>query len=266
MKKYITLFFILGAMAFVNTAYAQKEDFSNLPDEQLTKEQAEMRIKEFENKVNALNETLKGLDADIAKLKQDIEKAKQDKLACRQAILDMLGATEDDIKNFRQSLGVIINKIREMSGKSNEQLNAGKADIDQLEADLNKLKGIKIACMSEFYDKIVNAAGDIRELRRRAESAIVNKKYIVKTWAVYHDCLWNISKKPEIYGDPLLWPRIWQANTDIIRNPGLIHPGDELTIPVSGPKSDEELKAERKYWRNKNRMKKEAGSTEKGTN
>lgn len=264
MKKYIL--FLIVTVVLANIAYAQKEDWTKLPDEQLTEEQADIRIKEFESKVNALSETLKGLDAEIAKLKQDIEKAKQDKIACRQAILDMIGATEDDIKNFRQSMGVINGKIREMGSRSNEQLNAAMGEIDQLEKDLNQLRGIKISVMSEFYDKVIAYARDIRELRRRAESAITSKKYIVRTWAIHRDCLWNISKNPEIYGDPLLWPRIWQANTDIIRNPGLIHPGDELTIPLNGPKTDEELKAERKYWRKKSRMTKEAGSTEKGTN
>lgn len=264
MKKYIL--FLFATVVIANIAYAQKEDWTKLPDEQLTEEQADIRIKEFESKVNALAETLKGLDADIAKLKQDIEKAKEDKIACRKAILDMLGATEDDIKNYRQSLGLIKGRIRDMSSRSNEQLNAQMAEIDQLEKDLNQLRGIKISCMSEFYDQIISYARDIRELRRRAESAITSKKYIVRTWAIHRDCLWNISKNPEIYGDPLLWPRIWQANTDIIRNPDLIHPGDELTIPLNGPKTDEELKSERKYWRKKSKMTKEAGSTEKGTN
>jgi nucleoid-associated protein YgaU len=64
--------------------------------------------------------------------------------------------------------------------------------------------------------------------------------------------LWNISGKAEIYGDPFQWPKIWQANTDIIRNPDIIHPGQVLKIPPPGPKTDEETKAERRYWRDKN--------------
>ena len=55
----------------------------------------------------------------------------------------------------------------------------------------------------------------------------------------------------EIYGDPFQWPKIWQANTDQIRNPDIIHPGQVLKVPPAGPKTDDESKAERKYWRKK---------------
>ena len=43
----------------------------------------------------------------------------------------------------------------------------------------------------------------------------------------------------------------WQANTDQIRNPDIIHPGQVLKVPPAGPKTDDESKAERKYWRKK---------------
>ena len=48
-----------------------------------------------------------------------------------------------------------------------------------------------------------------------------------------------------------MWPKIWQANTDQIRNPDVIYPGQKLTIPPRGPKSDEEMRAERLYFRKK---------------
>lgn len=44
------------------------------------------------------------------------------------------------------------------------------------------------------------------------------------------DCLWNISK--QFYGDGTKYQKIAGANTDIIKRPNLIHPGDILTIPT----------------------------------
>jgi nucleoid-associated protein YgaU len=35
----------------------------------------------------------------------------------------------------------------------------------------------------------------------------------------------------QIYGDANKWRTIYQANTDKIKNPDLIHPGQVLTIP-----------------------------------
>src|SRR6476619_335318 len=43
------------------------------------------------------------------------------------------------------------------------------------------------------------------------------------------DSLSKIAK--HIYGDGNKWQRIYEANRDKIKNPDLIHPGQELTIP-----------------------------------
>ncbi len=55
--------------------------------------------------------------------------------------------------------------------------------------------------------------------------------YVVGTWERDRDCLWNIAKKPRFYGDPWKWKRIYRANTDKIKDPDLIYPGQRLTIP-----------------------------------
>ncbi|MDA8592280.1 LysM peptidoglycan-binding domain-containing protein, partial [Flavobacteriaceae bacterium] len=33
------------------------------------------------------------------------------------------------------------------------------------------------------------------------------------------------------YGDPMKYKQIFQANTNILKNPDLIHPNQELVIP-----------------------------------
>jgi len=55
--------------------------------------------------------------------------------------------------------------------------------------------------------------------------------------------LWTIAAQQEIYGDPLLWPLIYQANRDQICDPRQVYQGQTLSIPrkVSG----EEKKAAR---------------------
>jgi len=44
------------------------------------------------------------------------------------------------------------------------------------------------------------------------------------------DCLWNLAG--QFYGDPLLWPQIWDANQYIL-DAHWIYPGDPLVIPES---------------------------------
>lgn len=45
------------------------------------------------------------------------------------------------------------------------------------------------------------------------------------------ELLWSIAKRPEIYADPLLWPLIYQANRDQIKDPRHIYAGQILSLP-----------------------------------
>ncbi|UCB48128.1 MAG: LysM peptidoglycan-binding domain-containing protein [Deltaproteobacteria bacterium] len=57
------------------------------------------------------------------------------------------------------------------------------------------------------------------------------------------DTLWDICEK--YYGDPNLWPKLWQMNP-FITNPHLLRPGDEVTllegVPVKRAEAEEEEK------------------------
>ncbi len=44
------------------------------------------------------------------------------------------------------------------------------------------------------------------------------------------DSLSKIAKA--YYGDAGMWPRIYEANRDLIKDPDLIYPGQTLTIPT----------------------------------
>ena len=45
------------------------------------------------------------------------------------------------------------------------------------------------------------------------------------------DFLYKISEMEAIYADPLKWKRIYRANRELIDDPNLIYPDQELTIP-----------------------------------
>lgn len=58
------------------------------------------------------------------------------------------------------------------------------------------------------------------------------------------ECLWWIAEYKDIYNDPFMWPLIYKANRDQIKNPDLIYPNQVFTIPRDF--SLEELKESRK--------------------
>ena len=58
--------------------------------------------------------------------------------------------------------------------------------------------------------------------------------YIVRPWAETKDCYWNISGRPYIYNNPLLWENLYQANKSAMpkpENPNLILPGMKMSVP-----------------------------------
>jgi hypothetical protein len=55
---------------------------------------------------------------------------------------------------------------------------------------------------------------------------VANDMYTV----VSGDCLWCISAKSQIYGDPYKWPLIYRTNVAQIGDADLIYPGQEFEI------------------------------------
>lgn len=246
MKKIILLIILLS---FAGAAFAQRAPETK-PDKDLTCEEAAIRIQDWEAKVNDLKNQLNNLSSEVQKASANLEAAKKAYKDCKDEIYRLIGATELDVEQFRQKLGVLEGKVRAMKNLSNDELAERRKEVEALENELNELRRNKISLIPEFFNRIIQLAKDIRDLYR--EPSV--RKYTVGTWAKDRDCLWNIAGKIEIYGDPFLWPKIWQTNKSIIRNPDIIFPGQVLILPPKGPKTDEELKAERRYWR----MKREA--------
>lgn len=242
-------FISISLLSLSFSSYAQK------PDEELTKEEALQMIQEYQSIVNNLQNTLSNLDSEIEKLKRELDQTNKNLRNCLDGYLGLLGInpetnapyTNADIDKFRQKIGTIEGKIREMQRFSDDELADRRDQVSALEHSLNELRINKLSILPDFYDKIIKLASEIRSLYRERKV----RTYVVGTWSENRDCLWNIAAKTEIYADPFLWSKIWQANTNIIKNPDIIFPGQQLLIPPPGPKTPDEIKAERRYWRQK---------------
>ncbi|GAB6089072.1 LysM peptidoglycan-binding domain-containing protein [Spirochaeta dissipatitropha] len=58
--------------------------------------------------------------------------------------------------------------------------------------------------------------------------------YIVRRIPERRDSFWRIAEYDFVYGDPWLWPRLYERNKDLLvdpENPHLIHPGMQFEIP-----------------------------------
>jgi len=237
---------MLGIALISTVTFAQVAPDSK-PDAELTKKEAELRVLDWEGRIKSLEDKLASVKNDQNKIRTQLQDAVQSLKDCKDAYSNLIGATEADINKFREDLGKLEGRVRELQKLSNDELADKRADVESLQSDYLKFRDTKIAVLPEFYDRVVKLGTDINGLYR--EKLI--KTYTVGTWEENKDCLWNIAGRTEIYGDPFLWPKIWQQNKDIIRNPDIIHPGQVLTLPVKAEKTSDEMKAERKYFRTK---------------
>lgn len=89
------------------------------------------------------------------------------------------------------------------------------------------------------------------EARRQAERLKLQKeRQLVSSHTVKRgESLPQIAALPEIYSDPLLWPLVYRANRDQIRDPRNLWPGQKLRIPRNY--SREDIQEARRYAQDK---------------
>lgn len=81
---------------------------------------------------------------------------------------------------------------------------------------------------NEYAKAVIAALDGVNEVTPLPEF------YIVRPWAESNDCFWNISARPYVYNNPLLWENLYQANKSEMKNPenpNVIHPGMKMQIP-----------------------------------
>jgi len=90
------------------------------------------------------------------------------------------------------------------------------------------IAGMLVAGCATTQEPAKEEAKPVEEAKPAAAAPVApaNDSYNV----VRGDNLWNISKKPAIYGNPYEWPLIYKANTDKINDADLIKPGQVFTI------------------------------------
>ena len=181
-------------------------------EEEMTSDEWEAEMARLSSQKDALTQQITDLQNDISKLKDQLA-GMQTYEDCQNELYALVGATKADVDNFRNAVSELDGKIRRKEGP--------KADRQK---DLDALKSNKISALPEFYDKVHNQM-------QGALDAWVEAPQEWSYTVVRGDCLWNIAKKKDYYGNGFAWPKIYKANRDKIKNPDLIYPKQVFTIP-----------------------------------
>ncbi|MAU14357.1 MAG: peptidoglycan-binding protein [Muricauda sp.] len=110
-----------------------------------------------------------------------------------------------------------------------EALNVKNGDVS-VEGDVLKIKGTTKTQYEKnlLWDKIKEIGGE--------KPSDIKANITVEDDSVYHrhtvksgESLSKIAK--HYYGDPMKYTKIFEANTDILKDPNVIHPDQVLVIP-----------------------------------
>lgn len=209
----------------------------------------EMPKEEWQKQMNELTAQRDDLQAKLAELEKSVAEAKTTLDEKTEALKECNDELNVLVGEYEASLNAIDGKLTELSGLSNQALLERKGELDQVATMIAEAKKNPLSSVPKYSAKLSDFDRRLEALRKALEGAAVT--YTVGTWAKDRDCLWNIAKKPKIYDNAFLWPKIWQANRDQIKNPDVIQPGQKLAVPPKADLTQQEKSAVREYWRNK---------------
>lgn len=224
MKTRLSYIVALFVIMTAGTAFAQyPEDF--------TKDQADSTISFRRSEITKLEADLKAANDAITQANADLQTRMAENTKCKDDLYALCGTDRNGFNAYRERLARSEQELNALRSLSATQLGVEKGRVDALETEIRYLRGQKLVLIPDHKSRVTALSNGFMQMKRGMVPA--NMMYTVGTWRENRDCLWNIAKKPEIYNDPFAWPKIWRANTDQIRNPDLIYPGQQLTIPKS---------------------------------
>ncbi len=207
MKKLITLALTVLSASFIFAVSYKNNTYQKLANEYTKKAQ------------NAL-------DCGDYVLAEDYAKKAEENAALSQAYIQkMLAKSEADsvMKNASKRLDY----AKSISADRNFPMAYSAAQKSYASAD-DAYKAEDYTTAVAYAKQVIEALADIKEITP------LPQYYVVRPWAETKDCYWNISGRPYVYNNPLLWENLYQANKSNMpkpNDPNLIMPGMKMEIP-----------------------------------
>ncbi len=217
--------------------------------EKMTKEQWQEEMNKYTALVNELKQKVQGLGDQVTSLQGQSAKLDADIDKCMDELYALVGSDKEKAAAYRAEIEAAENTASELMRLSDADLMARGSEVNDLAAKVKSLWENKLSLIPEFWDRLTALNEKVKSLQ--ATIAGSGKTYTVGTWKRDRDCLWNISKKKDIYNNAWMWPKIWQGNRDQIKDPDVIHTGQKLKIPAAGEMSKEEKSAAKSYYSRK---------------
>ena len=237
--KFTTILTLLLAVLLIASVGAAQE--------KMTKDQWQQQINDFTAQRNDLSAKVKAATDEVTTAQTQSAKLDDDYKKCIDDLYALVGSNAEEAAAYRAQIDAAETSANELSKLSDADLMARSSDVEALSTTVKGLWANKLSVIPEFYDRLTKLNDQVKSLETTLAGQV--KIYTVGTWQHDRDCLWNISKKKDIYDNAWMWPKIWEGNRDQIKDPDIIHPGQKLKIPKAGEMTAEEKSAAKKYYR-----------------
>lgn len=220
------------------------EDWQRMMDENTArKDQLTIELNNLNTEIDGLKRTNADRDAALTKAENDLYAS--------------VGSSKSGVADYRKSFE-----------STEKMINSKSGNVADARKQFDALKASKVRCLPEFWDRFNAMEKKLLDWEKPVEPPKSNKYTVVKG-----DCLYKIAGKKEIYGNPRMWPVLWDANKTVtldpkapkntktkITNPNLIYPGQQLVVPTLTDKMKQDAMKVKNRWM-KNRTKKSDTTT-----
>lgn len=199
-------------------------DEMNMIEDNLVQAETHIENKNLVDAFDSIEEADSALEAASLKVWKQIA---SDKIRVADDVYNQIGTSEyrNDFTTELEEAGGLIAEAKDYFANESYYESAGKS-----EEAIEILNSLSIAIEKKKEEM------RIEEKIAKDNGESESNEYIVQLNPKDRDCLWKIAMN--LYKDARLWPLIYMANRDQIKDPDLIFPGQRLLIPPI-PKREE---------------------------
>jgi nucleoid-associated protein YgaU len=194
--------------------------------EKMTRDAYEAKLAEYTQREQQATQDIATLEGQIADLKTQLAALNSDIAGLDRNILSKVDAQDPSLRAFGRQLDSLIDQLEGLMALAPEVLLQRSGELMEIEEQETELKMSKISALPEMKIKL-----DRIDKMRGQLKARIAQPVTIDYMVMRGDNLWNIAKKDDIYSDPYMWPRLYRANKEQIKDPDLIYPKQKLAVP-----------------------------------
>jgi nucleoid-associated protein YgaU len=221
--KIITTFLGVMILIFFSSSFLFAQSYNY---EEMEMEEYNALLQEWQGRLDAGQQAITEEDGKIESATTCIDEQQTQIDATWDEIYTALGSSKAEDEAFRKDAQQLRSDVSSFLSMSPDEIYRRKDELQGFKDRLAEMKANNLALLSENEATLNSIESLIMQAEEKGKPAEPDTYTVMRG-----DYLWRIANKPDIYGDPYAWMRIYTSNTDLIKDPDLIYPQQSFRIP-----------------------------------